>query len=91
MDGTYDIMYSRALSMTESGAHIFSWSELAVFHLGTVGDSGSPTVAQASVVSPTLHVAYSHKESDDWETYYEGRDAGYTLHFAFLPVILRNF
>lgn len=89
-NGTYDIMYSRALSMTESGTRIFSWSEPAVFHLGTAGHSGSPVVAQAPVVSPTLHVAYSHKESDDWETYYGGREAGYTLHSTFLSIILRD-
>ncbi|MCP4540519.1 MAG: hypothetical protein GY832_25565 [Chloroflexi bacterium] len=80
-NGTYDIMYSQAQSMTGSatGESIFSWSEPAAFHIGTVGDSGSPAVAQAIVISPVLHVAYLHTSIVDWETYYEGRDTGGTV------------
>ncbi len=93
-NGTYDIMYSRALSMTKSGTPIFSWSEPMVLHLGTGGQSGSPVVAQAVVVSPALHVAYLHAPMADWETYYMGRDAGYIpgdYITAFLPIIMRQY
>ncbi|MEE8391570.1 MAG: hypothetical protein V3S14_12350, partial [Anaerolineae bacterium] len=96
-NGTYDIMYSQAQSMTVSAAgdSIFSWSEPAVFNSSSAGDSASPAVAQAPVVSPTLHVAYSRYESGDWETYYEGKEPGYTpgnyTDFVFLPLVLRSF
>jgi hypothetical protein len=98
-NGTYDIMYSQAQSRTTSveGHDIFSWLEPTVFNRSSAGDSASPVIAQALVVSPTLHVAYSHNASgsEDWETYYEGREAGYIPgdydHTALLPVVLRNF
>lgn len=97
-NGTYDIMYSQAQSMTGSATGddtIFSWSEPLVYDRSSAGDPASPVVAQAPVVSPTLHVAYSHHRSGDWETYYEGREAGYTpgdyTDFVFLPIVLRNF
>lgn len=93
-NGTYDIMYSRAQSVTQTGNKIFSWSEPAVLHLFRSGESAGPSVAQAPVVSSTLHVAYSHdKGGGDRETYYVGREAGYTpidLVDVFLPVVLRN-
>ncbi len=95
-NGTYGIMYSRAQSVTESaGDVIFSWSEPAVLFWPSTGESVSPAAAQAPVVSPTLHVAYLHKTDDDWETYYESREAGYIPgehdNLAFLPIISRNW
>lgn len=96
-NGTYDIMYSRAQSITKSieGADIFSWSEPVVLHPSTAGDSASPVVAQAPVVSPTLHVVYLHRASDDWETYYENREAGHVpgdyVYRTFLPIVPRNW
>jgi hypothetical protein len=95
-NGTYDVMYSRALSMTKTGTRIFSWSEPTIFHVGTAGHSGSPAVAQASVISPVLHVTYLRTPvvDRDWETYYEGREAGYTpgdYIVVFLPLVLRQY
>jgi hypothetical protein len=97
-NGTYDIMYSRAQSVTEGVDPFYSWSEPAVLHRGSAGDSASPAVALATVVSPALHVAYSQYgvfgPGWDWETYYEGREAGYTpgdyAYSAFLPLVLRR-
>jgi hypothetical protein len=93
-NGTYDIMVSQAQSMTEStaGDTIFSWSEPAVFDRQTVGDSASPAVAQAGVVSPSLHVAYLHQVGADWETFYEGRLPRVDLeHAVYLPVVMRYY
>jgi hypothetical protein len=94
-NGAYDIMVSQAQSMTEStaGDTIFSWSEPAVFDR-QAGDSASPAVAQAGVVSPSLHVVYVHQVEADWETFYEGRTPGAGLdgeHVVFLPVVMRYY
>jgi hypothetical protein len=94
--GTYDVMVSQAQSMTEStvGDDIFSWSEPAVFDRQAVGGSASPVVAQAGVVSPSLHVAYVHQVGADWETFYEGRTPGADLdgeHAVYLPVVIRHY
>jgi hypothetical protein len=93
--GTYDVMVSQAQSMTEStaGDTIFSWSEPAVFDR-YAGDSASPAVAQAGVVSPSLHVAYVHQVEADWETFYEGRTPGADLdgeHAVYLPIVIRHY
>jgi hypothetical protein len=95
----YDIRYSRALSMVETSSwgRVYHWSEPAVLNRERSGDTGAPVMAQAPVVSPTLHVAYLRRESGgDWETYYEGREAGFTLgvkgdHTVFLPLVVRNY
>jgi hypothetical protein len=100
-DTDYDIRYSRALSMVEtlSWGSAFHWSEPAVLNRERGGDTGASVMAQAPVVSPTLHVAYLRRPSgDDWETYYEGREAGFTLggpvgpddYAVFLPLLMRN-
>jgi hypothetical protein len=97
----YDIQYSRALSMVEtlSWGSAYHWSEPAVLNRQASGDTGAPVMAQARVVSPTLHVAYLRLESgDDWETYYEGREPGFKLgpvmpgdHTVFLPLLMRIY
>jgi len=98
--GTYDIMYSWAQSMTTStaGDSIFSWSEPAVFNRSSQGDFVSPVLAEALVVSPTLHVVYLRRPTGDWETYYEGREAGVEPgspadfpYSVYLPLVLRGF
>jgi hypothetical protein len=95
----YDIRYSRALSMVEtlSWGSAFHWSEPAVLNREPGGDTGAPVMAQAPVVSPTLHVAYLRRDGGDWETYYEGREAGFELggpdkgdQAVFLPLLMRN-
>ena len=83
---------------TSSWGSVYHWSEPAVLNRELGGDTGAPVMAQAPIVSPTLHVAYLRRVSGDWETYYEGREAGFTLgpvkpgdHTVFLPLALRNF
>lgn len=95
--GRYDIMYSRAQSVTTLitvGHSIFSWSEPAVFNRSTQGNSASPVAALAPVISPTLHVAYLQRVSEDWETYYKGElekhNSGGYSNVVFLPLVLRN-
>ena len=99
-DADYDIRYSRALSMVETSSwgSVYHWSEPAVLNRQLSGDTGAPVMAQAPIVSPTLHVTYLRRVGGDWETYYEGREAGFTLgpvkpgdHTVFLPLALRNF
>jgi hypothetical protein len=95
----YDIRYSRALSMVEttSWGSAFHWSEPAVLNREPGGDTGASVMAQAPIVSPTLHVAYLRRTGGDWETYYEGREAGFTLgvkpgdQTVFLPLVVRNY
>jgi hypothetical protein len=96
----YDIRYSQALSMVETSSwgSVYHWSEPAVLNRELGGDTGAPVMAQAPIVSPTLHVAYLRRVSGDWETYYEGREAGFTLvgpvgpddYTVFLPLLMRN-
>ncbi|MCP4540996.1 MAG: hypothetical protein GY832_27995 [Chloroflexi bacterium] len=98
-NGFYEIMYSRAQSMTESlrGDMIFSWSEPGVLYWPSTKESVSPVAVQAPVVSPTLHVIFAQNQGgaeEDQETYYVGREAGYTLSNLsdiFLPLVLRQY
>ena len=94
--GTYDIMYTQALSVTEND--IFVWSEPAVFNQNTQGHSASPVVALAPVISPSLHVAYLQRrvieDEVDWETYYSSEEEGGSSDYpyaVFLPMTLRDF
>lgn len=85
----YDIYYVQGLTVTQFGT---SWSTSALLSHRTDSHSGSPAVAIAPVLSPSLHVAYGwyDEATVDWETFYDSNEyADYPK--VFLPVIFRNF
>jgi len=87
-DPDYDIYYTRAKTVTVQG---FDWTTPTLMSPRTGGQSGSPVIAVAPTLSPSLHMVYLLREAvmGDWETFY-GSDDSYDYPTVFLPLLFRN-
>jgi len=93
----YDLKYTYALTVPSGAQYCIDWSTVGPFGQRTSGQSGSPVIALAPVISPHLHVAYLWsgmgyvgQPGGDWETYYDSNEYD-TYSHIFLPITLRNF